>query len=170
MNDAEKIELTAEEREFIARFTAEKCRPHAEVMAGRLAEFVARRQTELLEEGEAFALAAAPRIGSTCRPEKAVSPDEEVTFTFASDAAGAWRAVLKVPPKAVADTMLSVEVSGGDGGPVAEGVLTLGGCALPLGGGRAEIPFGLFLNGIQKAEVALRRPDGRIEPGKLTFF
>ena len=51
--------MTAEERSFIDRFTADYCRPHRDVVAERLAAFVRARQLQLLASaGAGFALAA----------------------------------------------------------------------------------------------------------------
>ena len=109
MNKAneEKVEMTAEERAFIARFTAAYCRPHTDVMAERLAAFATARQMRLVFAGRSdFALAA----GDSAPAARVEAPDEEVRFVFASegeaDAANAWRAELTVPPKANTETML----------------------------------------------------------------
>ena len=111
----EKIEMTAGEREFIDRFVADYCRPHHVVMAERLAAFVAERRMAFVDGAAAdFALAAGPRSASAPAAEAPVSPDEEVRFAFASDGtvddADAWRAELRVPPKATAETMLTIVV------------------------------------------------------------
>ena len=102
------------------------------------------------------------------------APEEEVRFTFASDgeadAEGAWRAELVVPPKAGPETMLPLKVVNGSGEAVDGGVFTLSGAALPLAGGRAEIPFGLFLAGIKSTDVSLRRAGGETVGGRLLFF
>lgn len=172
MNDFERdqLGLTADEAAFIERFTASRCRPHGVVMAERLRAFVARRMEELVEaDADGFELAAAT-ADSPARPEKIESPDEEVVFTFASDAPNDWRARLAIPPRATAETVLTVCVTGADGAPVDEGTLRLAGCLLPLTDGAAQMPFGLFLGGIQDVDVSLRRPDGAPVPGRLTFF
>ena len=155
-----KIEMTADEQAFIDRFVADYCRPHRVVMAERLARFVAERQMALVSgETVDFALAA--------------GPNEEVRFVFASDgesdAADAWRAELRVPPKATSETMLTIKVCDSSDRP-AEGVFSLAGCALPITGGKAEMPFGMFLAGIQNTEVGLCRPDGQPVGGRLLFF
>ena len=94
-------------------------------------------------------------------------------FAFASegelDASEAWRAELSVPPKATAETMLTIKVCDSANRP-AKGVFSLAGCALPITDGTAELPFGLFLAGIQNTEVGLCRPDGRPVAGRLLFF
>jgi len=160
--------MTPEEEAFIGRFVADYCRPHEVVVAERLAAYVACRQTAFVAgcAHDAFALAAGP---SAPEAPDVRSPDEEVTFTFASegapDAPGAWKASLTVPPKAVAETMLTLVVENG-----ADGVFTLSGVALPLVGGRAEIPFGLFLAGIKNTDVAYRRAGGAAVKGTLAFF
>lgn len=169
--ETEKTAMTPDEKAFIDRFVADYCRPHETVVAARLAAFAAARQMRFLSQGSrGFALAA-----GVSAPEQGVqAPEEEVRFTFASDgeadAEGAWRAELVVPPKAGPETMLSLKVVDGSGEAVDGGVFTLSGAALPLAGGRAEMPFGLFLAGIKNTEVSLRRADGEMVGGRLLFF
>ena len=170
----EKIEMTADEREFIDRFVADYCRPHHVVMAERLTAFVAERRMAFVDGAAAdFALAAGPRVASAPAAEAPVSPDEEVRFAFASDGTAddvdAWRAELRVPPKATAETMLTIVVRDSANRPEA-GVFSLAGCALPIQDGAAEMPFGLFLAGIQDTKVGLRRPGGQPVAGRLLFF
>ena len=169
-----KIEMTAEEQAFIDRFVADYCRPHRVVMAERLAKFVAERQMAFVSgETAEFALAAGPRRMAEKVAADPVAPDEEVRFAFASegerDASDAWRAELSVPPKATSETMLTIKVCDSADRP-AEGVFSLAGCALPITDGTAEMPFGLFLAGIQNTEVGLCRPDGHPVAGRLLFF
>lgn len=157
---------------FIDRFVADYCRPHAVVAAERLAAFVAARQMAFVGGGAGeFALAAGP---SAPTPADVQSPDEEVTFSFASegapDAPGAWKAALTVPPKAGPDTMLSLAVENAAGEPFDAGVFTLSGVALPLVGGRAEIPFGVFLAGIKDTDVSFCRSGEEAVKGTLAFF
>ena len=166
----ETVEMTREESAFIERFTAAYCRPHQVVVAERLASFVAARQMRFLASaGSNFAFAA----GDSAPAASVEAPDEEVRFDFVSegeaDAAGAWRAELTVPPKAGTQTMLTLVVTDKNGVP-AEGVFTLARVALPLAGGRAEIPFGMFLAGIKDTDVALKGADGVSRPGRLMFF
>ena len=170
----EKIEMTADEQAFIDRFVTDYCRPHRVVMAERLAAFVTERQMAFVSgAAEGFALAAGPRRPAAAETSSPVSPDEEVRFAFASegesDAADAWRAELRVPPKATSETMLTIKVCDSSDRP-AEGVFSLAGCALPITGGKAEMPFGMFLAGIQNTEVGLCRPDGQPVGGRLLFF
>ena len=170
----EKIGMTADEREFIDRFVADYCRPHHVVMAERLAAFIAERRMAFVDGAAAdFALAAGPRGASAPAAEAPVSPDEEVRFAFASEgereATEAWRAELTVPPKATSETMLTIKVCDSANRP-AEGVFSISGCALPITDGKAEMPFGLFLAGIQNTEVGLCRPQGQPVGGRLLFF
>ena len=164
-----KVEMTAGEAAFIDRFVAEHCRPHAEVMAERLRDFVARRQMALFaaDDGASFALAAGPAAKA---PASVKAPDEPVTFVFASevgdDAPEAWRAELAVPPGATGETPLALKVRGRD----VAGVFALSGVKLPLVDGAAEIPFGVFLAGIKDTDVSLRRPGGDTVKGRLLFF
>ena len=167
--EEEKVVMTADEAAFIDRFVAEHCRPHAEVMAERLRDFVSKRQMAMFAavDEPTFALAAGPAAQG---PASVKAPDEQVTFIFASagedDAADAWRAELVVPPGATIETMLTLRVSGRD----VAGVFTLSGIALPLADGTAEIPFGAFLAGIRNTDVSLQRPgDGQVK-GRLLFF
>lgn len=164
--------MTREESAFIDRFVADYCRPHAVVASERLAAFVAARQMALVGGGAgAFALAAGP---SAPTPAEVRSPDEEVTFSFASegapDAPGAWRASLTVPPKAGAETMLALTVENAAGEPFDVGLFRLSGVALPLVGGRAEIPFGMFLAGIKDTDVSFCRSGEEPVKGTLAFF
>jgi len=165
--------MTPEEEAFIARFTADYCRPHDVVMAERLAAYVAARNLSFLSaSAEGFSLAAgvcAPGVPADVR-----SPDEEVCFSFASDGAadapGAWRATLVVPPKAGPETALTLTVEDASGALAGDGVFTLSGTALPLAAGRATIPFGVFLAGIKNTAVSFRRADGPAVAGTLAFF
>lgn len=162
---------TLEDTAFIDRFVADYCRPHKVVEAERLSVFVAERQMSFMTRGaRGFALAAGPSA-----PESEIrAPDEEVTFTFASegapDAPGAWKASLTVPPKAGPETMLSLSVIDANGASCDSGVFTLSGVALPLVGGRAEIPFGVFLAGIKDTKVSLVRTGEHAVKGTLAFF
>ena len=171
--EEKKTGMTPEEAAFIARFTADYCRPHKVVEAERLAAFVAARQMAFMAGGlsSGFALAAGP---SAPIPADVQSPDEEVTFTFASegapDAPGAWKASLTVPPKARPETMLTLVVEDATGARCGGGVFTLSGAALPLVDGRAEIPFGMFLAGIKDTAISLRRTNGEAVRGTLAFF
>ena len=165
----ENVAMTADEAAFIDRFVAEHCRPHAVVMAERLRKFVVQRQMAMFaaDDGSAFALAAGPAAKASSDVK---SPDEPVTFVFASegeeDAPEAWRAELSVPPGATADTSLTLKVRGND----IAGVFKLSGVALPLADGAAEIPFGVFLAGIKDTDVSLQRPGGDQVKGRLLFF
>ena len=160
--EEEKVVMTADEAAFIDRFVAEHCRPHAEVMAERLRDFVARRQMALFaaDDGASFALAAGPAAKA---PASVKAPDEPVTFVFASevgdDAPEAWRAELAVPPGATGETPLALKVRGRD----VAGVFALSGVKLPLVDGAAEI-------GIKDTDVSLRRPGGDTVKGRLLFF
>ena len=169
-----KIEMTADEQAFIDRFVADYCRPHRVVMAERLAVFVAARQMAFVSGmSEDFAMAAGPRKTAGAASPSPVAPDEEVRFAFASEgervATEAWRAELTVPPKATSETMLTIKVCDSANRP-AEGVFSISGCALPITDGKAEMPFGLFLAGIQNTEVGLCRPQGQPVGGRLLFF
>lgn len=171
-NDGMKREMSPEEAAFIARFVADYCRPHAVVEAERLTAFAVARQMSFMTRATGdFALAAGP---SAPAPAEVRAPDEEVTFSFASegaaDAPQAWRATLTVPPKAGPETMLTLAVARAAGGACGEGVFTLSGVALPLAAGRAQIPFGLFLAGIKDTNVSFRAPGGEAVKGTLAFF
>ena len=171
--EEKKTGMTPEEAAFIARFTADYCRPHKVVEAERLAAFVAERQMSFMTGGlsSGFALAAGP---SAPKATDVQAPDEEVTFTFASegaqDAPGAWKASLTVPPKARPETMLTLSVENASGERCGEGVFTLSGATLPLVDGRAEIPFGMFLAGIKDTAISLRRANEEAVRGTLAFF
>ena len=69
----------------LERFVADYCRPHAVVEAERLTAFAAARQMSFMVRNEGgFALAAGP--SAPLQPEIR-APEEEVTFTFASEGA-----------------------------------------------------------------------------------
>ena len=171
VNEEDRIEMSAAEAEFIDRFVAAHCRPHAQVMAERLQRFVASRQLALFDavEDAGFALAAGP--SSRVEPSAVKAPDEPVTFVFASEGdagtASAWRAEFTVPPGATFDTPVPLKVAGRE---LDDGVFTLSGCAVPLVDGGAEIPFGLFLAGIKDTDVTLCRKNGATVAGRLLFF
>ena len=117
--EEKKRGMTPEETAFIERFVADYCRPHAVVEAERLTAFAAARQMSFMARGGGdFALAAGP--SAPVQPEIR-APEEEVTFTFASegapDAPQAWRASLTVPPQAGPETMLTLAVSHAAGEP-----------------------------------------------------
>lgn len=159
--------MTADEKAFIAAFTANYCRPHAAVVAERLAAFVDAWRRRLLAQDETdFLLAAGPAAPSATASADVRAPDETVTFTFASDdATMPWQAVLTVPPGATAETMLAIAVT-----PFDTGILRLAGCRLPIVDGAAEMPFGLFLAGIKDVDVTFTRADGTSTAGRLQFF
>ncbi len=168
----ERKAMTLEENVFIERFVADYCRPHAVVEAERLAAFVAAKQMSFVMGGtHDFALAAGP---SAPKSSEVRAPDEEVTFTFTSegspDSPGAWKASLTVPPNAGPDTMLTLSVETAAGEPCDTGVFKLSGIALPLTGGCAEIPFGMFLAGIKDTDVSFCRSGEEAVRGTLAFF
>ena len=127
--DDEKIEMTAAERDMIARFTAAKCRPHGEVMAEKLDRFVQSRQLAAVSTANDYALAAASQTRHVPSGTP-VAPSEDVMFVFASEAeeAGkAWRAELTVPANATVGTLLNLKVSGLGVDAVPQGVFFLAG-------------------------------------------
>lgn len=166
-NDEKSVEMTAAEREFISDFTKRYCRPHAEVVKLRLERIAeAWRRSLVAARNDDFLMAAGPAAGGADARSDVAAPDEEVDFTFAGgEDSAAWRATLRIPPRATADTMLRVELF-----PRAAGVLRVAGCSLPMADGAAEIPFGLFLAGIKDVDVSFTRPDGTKTPGCLMFF
>ena len=165
-------ETTPAEDAFIAKFTAEHCRP-AQTAAERLQAFVAARRLAFVSAPVEYALAAAP-AGAAAVESDAVTPDEEVRFVFAADekagCAGFWRAELTIPPQARPETMVGICVTGADRRPVGGGTLKMAGCALPLEEGRTEMPFSLFLDGIRDTDVSLARPGADPVAGRLLFF
>ena len=168
--EEKKRDMTPDEAAFIERFVADYCRPHAVVEAERLTAFAVARQMSFVTRAAGdFAFAAGPSAPAEIR-----APEEEVTFTFASEGARdvpqAWRAFLTVPPQAGPETMLTLAVTHEAGAPYDEGVFTLSGVALPLAEGRAQIPFGLFLAGIKDTNVSFRAPGGEAVKGTLAFF
>lgn len=170
--DDEKIEMTAAERDVIARFTAAKCRPHGEVMSEKLDRFVRSRQLAAVSTVNDYALAAAPQMRYV-PAETPVAPSEEVKFVFASDAdevGKAWRAELTVPAEATVGTLLNLKVSGLGVDAVPQGVFRLAGANLPLLDGESVIPYEVFLAGVRDAEVSLKRPGGFCEQGQLMFM
>lgn len=165
------IEMTMEERDFIARFTAKHCRPHSAVMSERLDSFVNRRQLEMLTAGPAIdILAAGSRDASPVPSENEVrSPKEPVRFVFCANDES-WRAEIVVPPQADVTTDVIVIVSNRKGETFDEGVFEVAGQTLQLNSGKANLPFGLFLAGIRKSEVVFTPPGGDPVSGSLMFF
>ena len=173
--DDAKIEMTPEERVFIAGFVADHCVPHEAVIAKRLEAWCERMQQRIVAAPVEWRLASAGGILPPLKPAVAApeSPDETVRFVFASvsERAGrAWRAELTIPSKATVGTMLSIRVSGLGIDAVPDGVLSLAGCKIPLVRGEGGILFDLFLSGIRNADVSLSRPDGSVEGGRLMFL
>lgn len=172
--DVDKIEMTLAESAFIAGFVEEHCVPHEQVVARRLDAWCERAQQAIVAAPVRWRLAAAGGVMAPLHPEVAPeSPDEPVRFVFASISerpGAAWRAELSVPPKATVGTMLELRVAGLGIDAVPMGVFSVAGCKIPLQDGRGCILFDLFLSGIRKAEVALFRPDGSVEHGRLMFL
>ena len=173
-NDRPEIEMTPEEKSFIDGFVSRHCVPHETVIARRLEAWCERMQQAVLATPVSWRLAAAGGILPPLRSAESLeAPDETVRFVFASlsERPGkAWRAELTVPPKATVGTMLELGVTGLGIDAVPEGVFSLAGCKIPLQDGRGGILFDLFLGGIRNAEVALVRPDGSVERGRLMFL
>lgn len=167
------VEMTESERDFIRSFTARHCRPAAETVARRLEAFAAERLRRLFAAAPRdLAMAASPPgAKSTAEP---VSPDEEVTFVFISDLNAAedeaWRAELKVPPSATAESPVDIKVTDSSGRNVTDGVLRVSGVSVPLGENGAKLPFSLFLAGIKDTDVRLSRAGGPSVRGRLAFF
>ena len=172
--ESEKIEMTPAEKAFIEAFVGERCVPHEQVIARRLDVWCDRMQQAIVAAPVEWRLAAAGGILPPLRPETAPeAPEETVRFVFASESerpGKAWRAELTVPPKATVGTMLELRVTGLGIDAAPEGVFSLAGCKIPLREGRGGILFDLFLAGIRTADVALARPDGSVERGKLMFL
>ena len=173
--DETRIEMTPEERAFIAGFVADHCVPHGTVISRRLDAWCERMQHRIVAAPVEWRLASAGGILPPLRPEVATpeSPAETVGFIFASVSerpGKAWRAELTIPPKATVGTMLSIRVSGLGIDAVPDGVLSLAGCKIPLSNGEGGILFDLFLSGIRNADVSLSRPDGSVEGGRLMFL
>lgn len=165
--DENSVEMTAAERGFISDFTKRYCRPHAEVVKLRLDCVVeAWRRSLLAARDGDFLMAAGPAGDDADAFSDVAAPDEEVDFTFAGgEGSAAWRATLRIPPRATAGTMLRLELV-----PHGAGTLRIAGCSLPIADGAAEIPFGLFLAGIRDVDVSFTRSDGTKTPGCLMFF
>ena len=174
VTDDEKIAMTPEETAFIDAFVGKHCVPHERVVARRLEAWCERMQQAIVSAPVQWRLAAADGVLPPLRPaESPEAPDEEVRFVFASESerpGKAWRAELTVPPKATVGTMLELGVTGLGIDAVPEGVFSLAGCKIPLQDGKGGILFDLFLGGIRNAEVALVRPDGSVERGRLMFL
>jgi len=167
------VEMTPAEKDFIGRFTAERCRS-SQAEAERINAFVAARRLSFVTRPVEYAMAAAPAAETTSAEATPSGLNEEVRFVFAAEgSAGAaefWRAELTIPPNAAPETMLPVRVTGSDRMAVPDGLLRLAGCVLPLADGCATLPFSLFLDGIRDTNVSLRRPDAEPVAGRLLFF
>lgn len=166
-------EMTPAERDFIERFTAERCRS-AQTEIARVNAFVAARRLSFVTRPVEYAMAAAPAAATTSAEAAPSGLNEEVRFVFAAEgsvgAAEFWRAELTIPPNAAPETMLPVRVTGYDRMAVPDGLLRLAGCVLPLTDGCAALPFSLFLDGIRDTNVSLCRPDAEPVAGRLLFF
>jgi len=167
------VEMTPSERDFIERFTSERCRS-AQAETERINAFVAARRLSFVRRPVEYSMAAAPAAGATSTEATSSGLNEEVRFVFAAEGyagdAEFWRAELTIPPNAAPETMLSVRVTGCDRMAVPDGTLRLAGCMLPLTDGCAALPFSLFLDGIRDTDVSLRRPDAEPVAGRLLFF
>ena len=166
-------EMTSAEKDFIERFTSERCRS-AQAEIARINSFVAARRLSFVTRPVEYSMAAAPAAATTSAEAMPSGLDEEVRFVFAAEGSAGeaefWRAELTIPPNAAPETMLPVRVTGYDRMAVADGTLRLAGCALPLTDGCASLPFSLFLDGIRDTNVSLRRPDAEPVAGRLLFF
>ena len=166
-------EMTPAEKDFIERFTSERCRS-AQTEIARINAFVAARRLSFVTLPVEYCMAAAPVAGTTSVAAPPSGLDEEVRFVFAAEGSAGdaefWRAELTIPPNAAPETMLSVRVTGYDRMAVSDGMLRLAGCVLPLTDGCASLPFSLFLDGIRDTNVSLRRPDAEPVAGRLLFF
>ncbi len=166
--------MTAEERAFIERFTAERCRPHDEVVASlRRAEMRRAAAAALAFRADCAAvpLAAGTETGFAGGVK---SPGEEVRFHFAADAADgeapSWRVEVAVPPGASAGTPLEISARLADGRPVAAAVLKIAGASLRVDDGVASMAFGDFTAGMEDTDVSLTVPGGAPVPGALVFL
>lgn len=167
-----EVKMTDGERDFIRSFTARHCRPAAETAVRRLEAFAAERLRRLFAAAPRdLAMAASPPGAKAAEP---VSPDEEVTFVFISDLTAtdgeAWRAELKVPPAATAESQIDIKVTDSSGKDVTDGVLRVSGVSVPLSANGAKLPFSLFLAGIKDTDVRLSRAGGAPVRGRLAFF
>lgn len=172
----DEIAMTEAEREFISRFTAERCRPHAEVVAGlrRAGMRLSAEKLFLSREcaAEALPLAAGPAAARTAPDVK--SPNEEIRFLFSAESRDGdipeWRAEVAVPPGADASTPVEIRVRRSNGAPVPAAVLRLAGRSLRVADGVAVLPFGEFISGMEDTDVSLSEPDAAPVKGALAFF
>lgn len=166
-------EMTPAEKDFIERFTSQRCRS-AQAEIARINAFVAARRLSFVTRPVEYAMAAAPAAATTSAEATPGGLNEEVRFVFAAEGSAGvaefWRAELTIPPNAAPETMLPVRVTGYDRMAVPAGMLRLAGCALPLTDGCASLPFSLFLDGIRDTNVSLCRPDAEPVAGRLLFF
>ena len=167
------VEMTSSEKDFIERFTAERCRP-VQTIAERAKAFAERRRLAFVRRPVEYALAAASADSVSKEGRELGEPCEEVRFVYASvdtvDSASFWRAELVIPSNAEPETMLKVRVTEAGRHVVSNGTLRLSGCTLPLEAGCATLPFALFLDGIRDTDVSLSRPGAEPIAGRLLFF
>ena len=168
-----EVTMTEGEKAFIRDFTRRNCRPVA-TLEQRLEAFRSARLAGLFSAAPRGVAVAAAQAGSKAAPSEPCSPDEEVTFVFMSDFNAlpeeSWRAELKVPPSATAESEIDVKVTDANGETVTEGTLRVAGVSIPLGAGTAKLPFSLFLAGIKDTDVRLTRNGLQSVRGRLAFF
>lgn len=174
-NDGE-VKPTPEDGAFIKAFTAKHCRRSAEE-AKRLVEFAIKKRMSFVKASGSYALAAAPAVGNGAADDAfddQCGPNEEVHFVYAAEnvdeVSGFWRAELTVPRAVRPETMVAVSVSDAERNPVADGVLRIAGCSLPIAAGAATLPFSLFLDGIEDTNVSFSRAGASPVAGRLLFF
>ncbi len=167
--------MTAAERAFIERFTAEHCRPHREVMAARARAALRRRaEAALAADDDLRAVPLAAGAAGAASAARLKAPGEEVKFVFSAEAergeTPAWRAEVTVPPGADDATPVDVSVRFADGSPAADAAFKVAGRVLRIADGVSSMSFGDFARGLGDSEVALISPRTGESKGTLSFF
>ena len=99
--------------------------------------------------------------------------DKRIAFLFCShpmkDARQRWQARVVFPPGSTAETVLPIELTDGNGAPVAGGVFEFAGQRLTVADGRASLKYAEFIAGRSATALWLYRDGMPPVPGGLTF-
>ena len=99
--------------------------------------------------------------------------DQRIVWTLYShpmkDARLRWKAHVAFEPGSTDESFAAVEVSDGEGSPVAAGVFEFAGCRIGLADGRGRMRCGDFAKGRHEPGIWLYRPGVQPVPGALTF-
>ena len=101
-------------------------------------------------------------------------PDKTIAFTIVSQRAEKaelrWMAHMTFPPGSDGETMLPIEVLGGNDKPVEDGTLEFAGQRLKVKNGAASMRYADFVAGVHSIPIWLHRSGMPPVPGGLTFL